>query len=236
MTKYACFDLETAKVVEGSLDLDRDRPLGITCAAVLLSDTMETRIACSKNPDGAFEPRMSRESVQAFVRSMVSHVENGYTLLTWNGLGFDFDVLAEESSMHEECAELALGHVDMMFHVFCLKGFPVGLQKAAEGLGLVGKYEGIKGGEAPTLWASGQCERVLRYVDGDVRLALSVARECERRQSFSWVTQKGKLSNMPLAKWLPVKDALKLPLPDVSWMSDPLPRERFTRWISSKSD
>ena len=26
-------------------------------------------------------------------------VEDGYTLLTWNGLGFDLDILAEESQL-----------------------------------------------------------------------------------------------------------------------------------------
>ena len=28
---------------------------------------------------------------------LATQVENGYTIVTWNGLGFDFDILAEES-------------------------------------------------------------------------------------------------------------------------------------------
>ena len=31
--------------------------------------------------------------------------------------------------------------------------------------------------------------------------------------------------------WLTVSEALGLPLPDTSWMSDPWPRERFTGWM-----
>ena len=40
-------------------------------------------------------------------------------------------MLAEESGSGDPCRELALGHVDMMFHIFCEKGFPVSLEKAA---------------------------------------------------------------------------------------------------------
>jgi hypothetical protein len=41
--------------------------------------------------------RMSREETAALVRYLSEKVEHGYTLLTWNGVGFDFDVLAEEA-------------------------------------------------------------------------------------------------------------------------------------------
>jgi hypothetical protein len=45
-----------------------------------------------------------------------------YTIVTWNGTGFDFDILAEESGMLAECKGLAVNHVDMMFHVLCRLG------------------------------------------------------------------------------------------------------------------
>ena len=32
--------------------------------------------------------------------------------------------------------------------------------------------------------------------------------------------------------WATVRDALRIPEPDNSWMSDPLPRQRFTEWLN----
>jgi hypothetical protein len=68
-----------------------------------------------------------------------------------NGVGFDFDVLAEEAQMLAECCVFALAHVDMMFHVLCRLGYGVGLDAAARGTGLAGKSEGMKGADAPVL-------------------------------------------------------------------------------------
>ena len=49
----------------------------------------------------------------SFVEYLATQVENGYTIVTWNGLGFDFDILADESQMLAECRQLAIGHVQL---------------------------------------------------------------------------------------------------------------------------
>jgi hypothetical protein len=140
--------------------------------------------------------------------------------------------LAEESGARDECKQLALAHVDLMFHVFCDRGFPVALDKAAQALGVPGKPQGMSGLLAPRLWAQGKYQEVLDYVAGDVRIALGVALKCEERRKFEWITQKGSKSTMPLPRgWLTVGDALKLPQPDTSWMSRPISRSEFTGWI-----
>ena len=46
---------------------------------------------------------MSRQEAAGLVRYLATQVAQGYTVVTWNGVGFDFDVLAEESGMLEEC-------------------------------------------------------------------------------------------------------------------------------------
>ncbi|NIO06801.1 MAG: hypothetical protein GTO40_01985, partial [Deltaproteobacteria bacterium] len=151
---------------------------------------------------------------------------------TWNGLGFDFDVLAEEADASEVCIDLALEHVDMMFHIFCDRGFPVALDKAAQALGIPGKPPGMSGLLAPQLWAEGKFQEVIDYVAQDVRIALQVAELCEQRGSFTWMTRRGTTGLMPLGKgWLTVSQALELPEPDTTWMSDPLPRSNFTEWL-----
>jgi hypothetical protein len=234
--KYVAFDIETAKDVPGEdFNWKPHRPLGICCAAGLCSDAQEPILWYGKTGDGQPAPRMSKAEAAGVVRELAELVAKGYTLLTWNGLGFDLDILAEESGLREECRELVLGHVDMMFHVFCEKGFPVGLDKAAQGLGIPGKPPGMSGEKAPLMWAAGQHEDVLKYVTQDVRAALQIGHTCEGKRRFAWLTRKGTTSTMDLKKgWLNVREAMQLPLPDTSWMREPIPRREFTRWLEGR--
>jgi hypothetical protein len=176
--------------------------------------------------------QLSRDEAAALVHFLEDQVKNGYTVLTWNGLGFDFDVLSEESQMLDTCRKLAANHVDMMFHVLCELGYAVGLDAAAKGMGLAGKTKGMTGELAPVLWAAGEREEVLKYVAQDVKTTLELATACESRGELRWVARSGKLRSMALGKgWLTVSEAGRLPLPDTSWMSSAWPRERFTGWM-----
>jgi RNase_H superfamily len=234
-SRYLAFDLETAKDVPGEdFNWRPHRPLGISCAATLASDMAEPVLWCGKMPDGSPSPRMTRDEAQDLVRYLARMAGEGYRILTWNGLGFDFDILAEESCAAELCRECALDHVDMMFQAFCTLGYPIGLEKAAQGMGLPGKPAGMSGAKAPRLWAEGCFEEVLSYVAQDVRIALEVAQACEKRRRLEWITRKGTRSLMPLtAGWTTVKQALCLPVPDTSWMSAPIPRKDFIAWLEA---
>lgn len=234
--KYVAFDIETAADIPNpDFNWRSHRPLGITCAAALPCDASEPIIWHGKASDGTPSSRMSRNETCDIVDCLCELVGKGYTLLTWNGLGFDLDVLTEESNSFERCKELALDHVDMMFHVMCDRGFPVALEKAAKAMELPGKPAGMSGFLAPQLWAQRRFQDVLNYVAHDVRISLQIAEACAERQIFRWITQRGTTASMPLRHgWLTVRDALRLPEPDTSWMSNPLPREDFTRWLNPK--
>ena len=121
----------------------------------------------------------------------------------------------------------------MMFHVFCDRGFPVALDKAAQALGIPGKPEGMSGLLAPQLWAQGRYQEVLDYVAQDVRIAFQIARVCEQKRRFQWKTQRGKTSSLNLPQgWLTVREAMRLPPPDTSWMDRAIPRRTFTNWLN----
>jgi hypothetical protein len=152
--------------------------------------------------------------------------------LSWNGLGFDFDILAEESLAGAHCRDCALSHVDMMFHIVCALGYPVALDKGAQGMGVPGKPAGMSGVKAPILWAQGRHQAVLDYVSQDVRIAMQIAEAAEKRRKFEWITRKGTKSALPLPRgWLTVSEALVLPEPDTSWMSNPMKRQDFIGWL-----
>ena len=93
---------------------------------------------------------MTQAEARTVVAELLNFVDSGYTLVTWNGLNFDFNVLAEESGLPRECAQLALHHVDMMFHAVCQLGHYVALGNAALGMELPPKTAGITGaGDVP---------------------------------------------------------------------------------------
>jgi hypothetical protein len=229
--KYLAFDIETAKPLpDDGANWQSCRPLGIACAATLLADTDEL-ILWYGGKDRPAE-RMSQEESAKLVEYLVAQVEGGYTLVTWNGVGFDLDILAEESGMLEECRALAVEHVDMMFHLICQLGYGVSLDNAAKGMGIAGKLEGISGADAPELWAEGRREEVLDYVAQDVRITAELATACEASGSFRWITRSGKARTMALPEgWLPVDLAQQLPEPNTSWMRDPWVRATFTGWL-----
>jgi len=150
--RYLAFDIETAKDVPGEdFNWRPHRPLGISCAATLASDSSEVRLWHGIKTDGAPAERMTRDDAAVLVQYLCKMAQDGYTILTWNGLGFDYDVLAEESGAAGSCQECALGHVDMMFHIVCSLGYPVALDKGAQGMGLPGKPAGMTGIKAPKL-------------------------------------------------------------------------------------
>ncbi len=231
--KWLAFDLEIAKVLpETASDLMRHRPLGISCAATLATDGEATLWHGVK--DDGIADRMVQADVQEMVRYLEEMTLAGYTILSWNGLGFDFDILAEESGMVQQCRALALKHVDMMFHFFCLKGFPVSLDNVAKGLGLKGKPDGIHGALVPRMWADGQRREVLDYVAQDARTVLEIAQQVQDRGHICWITSRGERKVSPLSAWLTAEAACTLPEPDVSWMSRPWPRSKFLGWTRPK--
>ncbi len=230
-TNFVAFDLEIAKPIPGDFNQWRlQRPLGISCAG-LAFDGSETQVWYGKREDGAIAERMSREEAARMVGYLVQAAEKGWEIVTWNGLGFDFDVLAEESGRWEDCKRLALQHTDMMFHLFCEKGYPLALDKAAKGMGLAGKTPGMTGEMAPILWQAGKYAQVLEYVKQDVLTTLELGKAGMQAGRLRWLSSRGSPQAMDLRKgWLKVGEARKLPAPDVSWMRTPMRREDFWAW------
>ena len=135
--RLAAFDLEIAKEIPaGASDWGRYEPLGVTCTAVAFSDNQQVRFWQGT-------PQMTGDECQALVRDLYAYVRDGYTLLTWNGCKFDFNVLAQESGVYNMCAEMAMDHIDLMLMVTFSKGHYLSLQAALDGAGLEGKLKSV---------------------------------------------------------------------------------------------
>lgn len=181
--KVVAFDLEIAKPVVGN-DWSAQRPLGISCAATLTSEGRMTlwHGIQAVELDGVIDDRMLPGSVRSLALYLEEMTEKGYHVVTWNGLGFDFDVLAEECQSRDwgrRVADLAMGaHIDPGFQMVCERGFMIGLDKCAQALRVGGKTEGMHGDLAPLLWSGNlgeasieQEENMMALLDGDLKLA-----------------------------------------------------------------
>jgi len=231
--KYLAFDLETAKVQPpDEQNWKEDRPLGISCAATLCCDADEPLLWYGLTTMNRPARQMSQDEARKLVKYLSRMVRNSYTIVSWNGVGFDFDILAEESGLLNECKRLALGHVDLMFHVLCQRGFGVSLSSAARAMGLPMKEDEINGAVVPKLWAEGRRRKVLEYVAHDARVTLQVAMVCENSGCFCWTTRAGRRQEMPLRRgWLAVCDAQRLPRPRNAWMHKYWSRAKWTAWM-----
>lgn len=246
--QYVSFDIETATITPENDDPHKYRPLGICCAATQLFEVggrVFSPVAwCSTpNQDMVSPAKMEADEVRRLVDYLSDQMEQGYIPLTWNGLGFDFDILAEECQdifYAKRCAAMAMAHVDMAFQMLCDIGYMIGMQAAALGQGLPGKSEGMHGDLAPKMWAEGAegQAKVLAYVKQDVQTTTDIMLATMKPGSKSlspgtifWTSKAGRRQRYNFTNWLVVSECLKRPLPDTSWMSDPRTRESCYRWI-----
>jgi hypothetical protein len=241
VTKYCAFDIEIVKEIpEGCTDWRAIRPLGISCAATMCSGDPEPMKWYHHDDDGQpIEGAMTEDELSQLVDFLVMAYKLGAVPLTWNGLSFDFDVLAEESGRREDCVGLAMHHIDMMFQFFCVKGYMLGMQTTANGLGLQGKTEGMHGDLAPVMWAKSLDDRlkVLEYVGQDARTTLEIAEATEKQSGFKWISKSGKAQTFGLTEWMPVKDCIaSIAKPDNAWMTNPKDRRDFFAWTGVSNE
>ena len=232
--KLASFDLETARITEQGEEMTN---LGISCAGVALTGGLGTVNNFYHAPG-----QLSKDQACDLVLDLLIMKKDGYTTVTWNGTGFDFRILAEESGMWEECAELAMNHVDMMLFVTFTKGYYLGLDTALRGMGVAEKLHEVtlkngtvvsdfSGAKAPELWAAGEYEAVLEYLKGDIEQPLELAQKIIDQKCIKWTSGKGNPMYCAVPKFRTVKEMFKLSKPNTSWMTDPPTREQFIEWM-----
>ena len=224
--KFVGMDIETVKITPPGEDWETHRPLGISCAAFVSRSQSKVFAA---DPDNE---QMTTEQVSQMVDWMDNLERHGAIFVTWNGLHFDWSIIAEESEVPDKCQELALGHIDMMYHLFCVKGFPLSLSAAATGMRVGSKTENVSGELAPIMWAEGRRQEVMDYCHQDALLTLSLAIRCEQNRRLDWVSRSNRLNRLLLPHgWLTVLKAAGLDLPDTNWMENPIPRSKFDAWV-----
>jgi len=232
--KYAAFDLEIATEIPEGRNWLSLSPLGISCAALAFSDKPEVKIWSGI-------PQMYAVDNIQMIQDLKEYSKE-YKIVTWNGCGFDFRVLAEETGLYAECGELAMNHIDLMLHIVFKKGYRLSLDAALAGAGLAGKkhevtlkngyvLRGMSGALAPDLWSKGETDAVIEYLKEDVRQPVALVEDILLTHSIQWISKAGKSQRVYIDTLKTVKELFDLPHPDTSWMTNPPKRQDFVEWI-----
>lgn len=244
---FVAFDVEIAKPVPDGPDILVHKP-GIACAAIAREGDAPASILFDPGvAPGWFDPAtkaMTREGALRILAALEDAVGRGDTLVTWNGAGFDFRLLADETGRHADCARLVMASVDMMFQVLCERGHPLSLDTALRGAGLPPKMEQVtlrsgervrmSGVEAPAYWQAEEYAAVAAYCAADAERTAALAAACQHSRRLAWISQKGRPNEIYLRTgWLTVEQCLAVPLPDTSWMTRPMRREDVIAWTQA---
>ena len=98
--RFLAFDIETVKLAPADAsDWRPYRPVGISCAATLGKGQDEPQVwHCGRNYKRP-KYRMNRDVVCKLGIYLGRQIVDGYTIVTWNGAGFDFEILSKELGM-----------------------------------------------------------------------------------------------------------------------------------------
>lgn len=230
--RVIAFDIEIANEFEllPGEDLDKYAPFDISVAASTTRDGSVRhwlkRADCG-TPSRCIDAALAREML-TYLRS---EQEAGSIVAAWNGMAFDVRWIGHVAQDPELAAEVALDLYDPMFQFVSRRGFPISLASAADGLSVV-ETKLMAGADAPKEWAKGNHQKVIDYVAGDCRLTREVVEKVVARREIRWRTKKGTISSEAFPKLERVRDVMRAPPPDQSWMSDPKPWESWFGWLA----
>ncbi|MBL8857157.1 MAG: hypothetical protein JNL28_01450 [Planctomycetes bacterium] len=231
-SRVIAFDIEIANQFElaPGEDLEDHGPFDISVAASTTGDG-SVRHWYARGADG----RPARHIDATIARDMLTFLRReqsaGALVCAWNGMAFDLRWLGHAAGDDRLAAEVALDLYDPMFQFVSKRGFPVSLAAVADGLG-VKETKLMSGADAPKEWAAGNHQKVIDYVAGDCRLTREVVERILARREVRWRTKKGTLSSESFAKLERVRDVMRAPPPDQSWMSDPKPWTSWFSWLT----
>jgi hypothetical protein len=235
MASLLSFDIEIANefTLRPGEDLERYAPFDVSVAAVAHEGgTVRHWHAADVRgkPAGTLDARLAREVLEYLREAQLS----GTRVFAWNGLSFDLRWLARAAGDVKLAREIAMELYDPMFQFATMKGFPIGLAAAADGLGIAQKKL-MSADKAPVEWNRGNHQLVLDYVAGDCTLTNRVVAAIEFERCVRWRTKRGDVKSEPMRALRQVKDVMRDPPPDQSWMSEPRPPSAYWAWLREGS-
>lgn len=234
LPKIAAFEIRTDRQDFKSQNGSTPQPCRLICAAIALSDSDEVFTFYDTGPAGVPAAAMSKTTGRNLLGALRRFHNSEYRLVSWGGLGYDLEALAQHTEQVDDCGQIAWSHTDLMFQFHCRAGFPVSLRAAALGMALPLGNDRRHEVNAGELWTdTSQRERVIAATAQDAETTRAVAQACQRLRRIDWITQRGDQRYLAMPDGiLTVQQAAELPQPDTSWMQDPIPRTKFYQWLT----
>ena len=234
--KLLSFDIEISDVFElrKHEDIEKYAPFHVSVAATAIHGE-EERVWYSEDEEGRPALNLTQHRAQEFLKYLEEMQRKGIMVCAWNGLGFDLKWLGYQADDTRLAARIALKSYDPMFQLFNQIGYPVGLVKVAEAMGIAQKKQ-MDSANAPKLWRAGNHQVVMDYCLGDCQMTNLIVLAIQKARQVQWVTAKGDISAEPMARLKPVEEVIKDSDPDQSWMRNPLPKSKFYEWALGKHE
>jgi len=190
MMPAIALDLEITNRLESFSQWRQYRPLGISCLAIV--GTHSRQVFVAKAPQRILEERAL--DVVHFLYD--EYFCKGYTIVSFNGLAFDFVVLADNGGAEalKLCREMALSsqHIDLMFNAYMALGYNVSLDTACQETCGVQKLGFANGAEAPIAWHDGRHKEVVEYCKHDALITFQLHQALLEEPRLKWRTRGGK--------------------------------------------
>ena len=229
--KLLSFDIEISDVFElGKYeDIEKYAPFHISVAATAIHNG-EERIWYSEDADGSPALSVTQQRAHELLEYLDEMQQAGFMVCAWNGLNFDLKWIGHQAEDMALAARIALKSYDPMFQFFNQAGFPVGLAKVAQAMG-ISQEKLMDGADAPKQWRAGNCQEVMDYCLGDCQMTNLIILAIQKAGKTKWVTAKGQVRSKPTPRFKTVEDVIQDPEPDQSWMDTPMPRLKFYQWV-----
>jgi hypothetical protein len=212
--KLLSFDIEISDVFElGKYeDIEKYAPFHIAVAATAIHNG-EERVWYSEDEEGRPALNLNRDCAHDLLEYLGQMQQKGFKVCAWNGLSFDLKWIGHQAGDMAFAARIALKSCDPMFQFFNQAGFPVGLGKVAEGMGIPQKKL-MDGADAPKKWRAGNHQEVMDYCLGDCKMTNLIVRVIQKSRQVRWVTGKGYISSKPMPRLKSVEEVIQDPAPD----------------------
>jgi hypothetical protein len=229
--KLLSFDIEISDVFElGKYeDIEKYAPFHISVAATAIHNG-EERIWYSEDADGSPALSVTPQRAHELLEYLDEMQQAGFMVCAWNGLNFDLKWIGHQAEDMALAARIALKSYDPMFQFFNQAGFPVGLAKVAQAMG-ISQEKLMDGADAPKQWRAGNCQEVMDYCLGDCQMTNLIILAIQKAGKTKWVTAKGQVRSKPTPRFKTVEEVMQDPEPDQSWMDTPMPRLKFYQWV-----
>jgi len=229
--KLMSFDIEISDVFELNKyeDMENYAPFHISVAATAIHDG-EERVWYSENEDGSPALNLTQKRAHELLEYLDEIQQRGFMVCAWNGLSFDLKWIGHQADDMALAARIALKSYDPMFQFFNQAGFPVGLAKVAQAMG-ISQEKLMDAVDAPREWCAGNCRKVMDYCLGDCQITNLIIHAIQKAKRVRWVTSKGSINSEPMRRIKSVEEVIQDPEPDQSWMNKPIPKSKFYEWV-----